>query len=101
MKNIILASLVVISSASISFAKGDATKGKLKAATCVACHGATGTSLSPMFPNLAGQHEAYLVKQIKAFKSGVRKDPMMAPVVASLTDADIDNLAAFFSKQTK
>jgi cytochrome c553 len=50
-----------------------------------------------MWPNLAGQKEGYLVKQIKAFRDGVRSDPMMSPMAKPLTDADIDNLAAYFS----
>ncbi len=80
-----------------AFAGGDAKAGKSKAAACAGCHGAKGISSSPMWPNLAGQKEAYLAKQIKDFKSGVRKDATMAPMVASLTDADIANLAAYYA----
>jgi len=76
---------------------GDVKLGKAKSVTCVACHGAKGVSNNPLWPNLAGQKEQYLIKQIKAFKSGVRKDPSMAPMVKSLTDADIENLAAYYS----
>jgi cytochrome c553 len=52
-----------------------------------------------LWPNLAGQQEMYLAKQIKAFRDGERKDPSMSPMVAGLTDADIDNLAAYFASQ--
>jgi cytochrome c553 len=79
-----------------SFA-GDAEAGKAKSAVCAACHGANGISPAPIWPNLAGQKEAYLVKQIKAFKNGERTDPTMAPMVAALTDADIDDLAAYYA----
>lgn len=79
------------------WAAGDAAAGKAKSAVCAACHGATGISANPIWPNLAGQKDAYLVKQIKAFRDGTRKDPMMSPMAAPLTDADIDNLAAYFS----
>ena len=79
------------------FAKGDAKLGKQKSVTCIACHGAKGISNSPIWPNLAGQKEQYIIKQIKAFRSGTRKDPSMAPMVKSLTDADIENLAAYYS----
>ncbi len=75
----------------------DIEAGKAKSAICAACHGANGISASPLWPNLAGQKEAYLAKQIRAFKNGERKDPSMAPMVAGLTDEDINNLAAYFA----
>ncbi|MGH1468140.1 MAG: c-type cytochrome [Bdellovibrionales bacterium] len=75
----------------------DIAAGKAKAVTCTACHGPKGISQNPMWPNLAGQHAQYLVKQLKAFKSGARKDPSMAPMVAPLSPADMENIAAYFS----
>ncbi|MBT7408499.1 MAG: cytochrome c [Methylococcales bacterium] len=75
---------------------GDASAGKAKAGMCSACHGANGISANPMWPNLKGQKAAYVSKQLKAFKSGARKDPMMAGIVAALSDADMDNLGAYF-----
>ncbi len=91
--------LILLATAFFSFSvqAGDIEAGKAKSAVCAACHGADGISASPIWPNLAGQKEAYLVKQIKAFKSGERKDPSMAPMVAGLTDADIENLAAYYA----
>ncbi len=89
--------LFVLSVFSLPAVAGDVEAGKAKSAICAACHGANGISPSPLWPNLAGQKEAYLVKQIKAFKSGERKDPSMAPMVAALTDADIENLAAYYA----
>ncbi len=83
--------------ASPAFAGGDAAAGKAKAGTCAACHGANGISAIPMYPNLAGQKEAYLAKQLRDFKSGARKDPVMGPMAAPLSDEDITNLAAYFS----
>ncbi len=82
---------------SISSFAGDIAKGKAKSAVCAACHGPAGISASPIWPNLAGQKEQYLIKQIKAFKAGIRKDPSMAPMVAPLTEEDIKNLAAYYS----
>lgn len=79
---------------------GDAEAGKAKSTACAACHGAQGVSAIPMYPNLAGQKEQYLVDAIKAYKSGARENAMMKPMVASLSDADIENLAAYFSSQT-
>jgi len=75
----------------------DPAAGKEKAALCAACHGPSGISLNDLWPNLAGQKEGYLKKQITAFRDGARNDPSMQPMVANLTDADIDNLAAYFS----
>lgn len=75
----------------------DIAAGKAKAAICAACHGAEGISAIPMYPNLAGQKEAYLAKQMKDFKSGARKDPVMAPMAMPLTDADIANLSAYYA----
>jgi cytochrome c553 len=92
---LVAASALIVSANAV--AAGDAAAGKAKAATCGACHGATGVSAAPNFPNLKGQKEAYLVKQIKAFRDGTRKDPSMSPQAKNLTDADIDNLAAYYS----
>ena len=78
---------------------GDAAAGKTKAVVCSACHGIDGNSINPLWPNLAGQHAAYLAKQMKAFRSGERKDPVMAPMATPLSDADIDDLAAFYASQ--
>ena len=75
---------------------GDAAAGKTKSATCAACHGANGISAVPMYPNLAGQPAAYIVKQLKAFKAGDRKDMMMAPMAMNLSEADMADLAAHF-----
>ncbi len=98
---VVVALIAMMASASGSaFANGDAVAGQSRAALCGACHGATGVSPSDAWPSLAGQKSAYLVKQLKAFRDGTRKDPMMEPMAKSLSDADIDNLAAYFSTQT-
>ena len=98
MKKYVVAALAsaVLVSANVH-AAGDAAAGKTKAASCAGCHGATGISANPLWPNLAGQKDAYLVKQMKAFRDGTRHDPMMSPMAKPLSDADIDNLAAYFS----
>lgn len=99
MKSILFAlSVALLFAASPAFA-GDAAAGKAKSVVCAACHGADGTSVNPMWPNLKGQKEQYLIKQIKAFRDGTRNDPAMAPMVAALTDEDIANLAAFYASQ--
>ena len=78
-------------------AEGDASAGQTKTAICAACHGAEGISPNDLWPNLAGQKEGYLVAQMKAFRSGERNNPMMMPMVAPLSDADIDDLAAYYA----
>ena len=99
MKNVLIttASSVMLLTASVSMAAGDAAAGKAKSATCAGCHGARGISANPLWPNLAGQKDAYLAKQLKAFRDGGRSDPMMTPMSKPLSDADIDNLAAYYA----
>lgn len=79
---------------------GDVAAGKAKARfVCSDCHGVTGVSVVQNFPNLAGQKEMYLTIQLKAFKSGKRNDEEMTPEAKQLTDADIANVAAYYSSQ--
>ena len=80
-------------------AGGDPEAGKQKAVVCSACHGVDGNSINPLWPKLAGQHEAYLAKQIRAFRDGVRVDPTMAPMVSILKEEDIDDIAAYYASQ--
>lgn len=80
-------------------AAGDAAAGKALAKNCVACHGETGIGSNPAWPNIAGQQPGYLVNVLKAFKAGLRKDPMMAGVSRGLSDTDIADLAAYYAAQ--
>jgi cytochrome c553 len=93
----ILSAIALAAAANVAQAGGNAAAGAAKATMCAGCHGSKGISVAPMYPNLAGQKEAYLVKQLKAFKSGARKDPTMSAMAAPLSDTDIANLAAHFS----
>lgn len=78
----------------------DANAGAAKAKeVCVACHGVDGNSASPEFPKLAGQHRDYLEKALRDYKSGVRKNAIMAGFAAALTRQDIENVAAHYSSQ--
>jgi len=79
---------------------GDAAQGAQKAAVCGACHGMTGNSVNPEWPNLAGQPEAYVVAQLKAFKEGGRVNPLMTPMAAPLAEKDMQDLGAHFAQQT-
>lgn len=81
-------------------AKGDPAKAlKLANEVCGACHGMDGNSATPIYPSLAGQHPEYTAKQLRDFRSGARRNAIMAPNVAKLTDDDILNLAAFYAAQ--
>ncbi len=73
--------------------------GKEKSKTCAACHGPDGNSAAADFPRLAGQHYDYLVKALSDYKSGERKNAIMAPLATSLSKRDIEDLAAFYSRQ--
>jgi cytochrome c553 len=94
---------VVAISAVVLFAVGgpvsaaDAKAGRAKAQMCQACHGIDGLSKVPDAPNIAGQVEGYLATQLQAFKSGARKSEAMSLVASTLTERDIENLAAYFS----
>ncbi len=69
-----------------------------KAVACAACHGQNGISVSPPWPTLAGQHEEYLVHALNQYRDGSRKDPVMSPMAAPLTDDDVKLLAEYYSK---
>lgn len=98
MKNVIFSLVLGVGMlASANATAGDAQAGKAKAATCAACHGANGIGTADMYPNLAGQHADYIVKQLKAFKDGSRKDPLMSPMAAPLSETDMADLGAYFA----
>jgi cytochrome c553 len=78
------------------YSNGDATR---NLTACVSCHGAAGNSTITQNPRLAGQHDAYIMKQLKDFKSGDRSNPIMSPLAKLLTDDDIKNLAAYLNAQ--
>jgi cytochrome c553 len=78
---------------------GDATAGAEKSAVCGACHGATGNSSNPEWPNLAGQHATYIAAQLALFKQGIRDNPLMMPNAMALSDQDMQDLGAHFEQQ--
>ena len=73
--------------------------GKKKTSMCAGCHGPDGNSTAADFPKIAGQHYYYLLKALKDYKAGARKSPIMAPLVANLTQRDMEDLAAWYSSQ--
>ncbi len=81
-----------------AYAAGDAAR--IAAQTCVACHGADGNSTISLNPKLAGQQPEYITKQLNDFKSGKRKNAVMAGMVGTLSSADMTNLGLYFGSQT-
>lgn len=78
---------------------GDVSAGQSKSAVCAGCHGPDGNSPSGNFPKIAGQHEKYLFKQLQDYKSGARKNALMAGQVANLSEQDMRDLAAYYAAQ--
>jgi cytochrome c553 len=102
MKNYVIAALsgvaLMLSSHVIA---ADLEAGKSKAAeACASCHGADGNSPAPNFPKIGGQYRTYIAKALKDYKSGTRNDPIMNGMAASLSTADIENLAFYYSRQS-
>jgi len=80
-------------------AAGDIDAGKTKSAPCAACHGADGNSPTPAFPIIAGQYQDYLIRTMEDYKSGKRKNAIMAGFAATLSAQDRADLAAYFASQ--
>jgi len=97
MKKTIFTYAVISTAVGISLYAGSIAQGKVKATSCVGCHGASGISLNQGFPNLAGQKELYIFNQLKAFKSGARKNSTMSAMVAALSKKDMENLSAYYA----
>jgi cytochrome c553 len=91
-----VAMLLVFGGASGSDAANVAA-GKQKSEACAACHGANGVGVADDIPNLAAQKTKYIVDQLKAFKAGTRKNPLMNAIAVQLDDGDIEDLAAFWN----
>jgi cytochrome c553 len=100
-RNMILVSgLILFGIASVSYAAGDAAAGKTKAAACVACHGANGEGKAPN-PPLAGKSEAEIAQALQDYKSGKRTNASMKMFAGKLSDADIADLAAYYTSLKK
>lgn len=102
MKKIVLSMLTIagVFSGQVLAAGGDVAAGQAKAAVCSACHGADGIAVIPGYPNLKGQNEQYLISSINAYKKQERTGGLagvMQAQASMLNDADIANLAAYYS----
>ena len=95
----LIIAVLALTSLSFSAHAQDIEAGKKKAEACAACHGVTGNAPVSMFPTLAGQNARYLYLQLKDYKEGRRKNPMMSPMAANLSKEDMHDLAAYFSSQ--
>jgi cytochrome c553 len=95
---VLAVSLPLISCAAAA-AGVDIEAGRQKAQVCVACHGPEGNSANPVMPTLAGQPAQFISIELFQFREGNRKDPQMTPLAANLTNADMNDLAAYFSAQ--
>ena len=96
----IFASLLITTLAVTSvtaMAAGDIEAGKAKVVVCQACHGADGNPTDPQYPRLAGQYHDYLARALHEYKSGERKNAIMAGFAATLSDQDIENVSSYFA----
>mgnify|MGYP003460256927 CR=1 FL=1 len=93
--------MAFVSAAGNVTAAGNAAAGKNKSAVCAGCHGLDGNSAAPNFPKLAGQDAQYTAKQLADFKSGARKDPVMAGMAAALSRKDMDDIGAYYAGQKR
>jgi len=103
MKKIIQIVLFVIAGSAVqaTYAAGDAEAGKARAITCLACHGETGNSLAGAFPNIAGQNEQYLLKQMIEIQNGTREVPTMIGMLDAFSESDLADIAAYYADQDR
>ncbi len=96
-----LSAALVLAAASIAHAADPVAGGEKAKTVCAACHGPDGNGVPtfPDYPKLAGQHQDYLVRTLREYQSGGRKNAIMAPMAQPLTAKEIDDLAAFFASQ--
>ena len=96
MKNLMIVCLLLMGS--VAFA-ADVEKGKEKAQqVCATCHGMDGVGIDDTYPKLAGQFADYMERALLDYRSGARKNAIMAGFAATLTDEDIANVAAYYSR---
>ena len=97
-------SLLVVAATCAAFAPaaiaaGDVAAGKEKAEVCTQCHGPDGNSPITAFPKIGGQHAKYIVQALEDYKTGARKDPVMAAFATALSKQDQEDLAAWYASQ--
>jgi len=98
MRRMIILTMGTILSVSVLPGMASAADGKSLSNRCISCHGNNGIGTKDEYPNLAGQKSAYLFKQMQAFQSGKRSDPIMGAMVKGMSEADLKALADYYSK---
>lgn len=89
--------VIVLGVAAVPVSAQNVAAGKEKSSACIECHGVDGVSTNREWPNLAGQKYEYMIKHMRKFRDGIRTDPLMEPVAQTLTDKDINDLAAYYA----
>jgi cytochrome c553 len=92
-----LAGAVLLALACTGAHARDAAAGRAKSQVCMVCHGPVGVSTTPDAPHLAAQPAIYVAAQLRAYRAGTRKHEVMGVIARTLTDDDIDNLAAWYA----
>lgn len=92
--------LLLTATAANVHAAGDVARGEQKSQVCQACHLKDGNSTDPQYPRIAGQYHDYLEQSLRAYKSGERNNAIMKGFAATLSEQDIEDLAAYYSVQT-
>lgn len=95
----LLAALAALLASPLTLAAGDPAAGKEKSVACQACHGEDGHGIDPTYPKIAGQHADYLAKALTDYRDGHRVNPLMSGFAATLTDQDIEDLAAWYASR--
>jgi len=96
---IVALALLLLFLSETAFSAGDPAAGQKKSVVCHACHGATGISVQPIYPNLGGQYQDYLSKTLYDFRDGTRQNAIMSGFAANLSDADIEDISAWYASQ--
>lgn len=82
-------------------AGSDPVAGKVKSRLCQGCHGEDGNSNSELIPNISGQYEKYILKQLRDYQAGIRSHEIMNAMTVSLSEGDIADISSYFAKQAK
>ncbi|MEZ5562823.1 MAG: c-type cytochrome [Gammaproteobacteria bacterium] len=94
---IIIATAVAALGLSLGASAADQNAAEKAKTLCAGCHGPNGISVNPLWPNLAGQKAAYTEKAMRDYKSGLRSEPSMSAIAATLDESELAGLAAYYA----